>query len=63
MLLGSLLAVLREEIDLVRQKAGFIYLSRGDLGLARELLLLGRTDPREVISLFPGRTAFCSVNL
>jgi hypothetical protein len=49
-----MLAVCRDEIAVIRQRAGFLYLGRGDLSLAREQLLLGGTDPREVISLYPG---------
>ncbi len=51
---SSMLAVCRDEIAVIRQRAGFLYLGRGDLSLAREQLLLGGTDPREVISLYPG---------
>ena len=40
--------------DLVRQKVGFCYLKEGIMERARELLLLGKTDVREILSLFPG---------
>ena len=40
--------------DLVRQKAGFSYLKQGNMERARELLLLGKTDVREILSLYPG---------
>ena len=40
--------------DLVRQKAGFSYLKEGSMERARELLLLGKTDVREILSLYPG---------
>lgn len=38
----------------VKIKAGFIYLNEGNFSKAEELLLSGKVDPREVISLFPG---------
>ncbi len=46
---------------MIRQRAGFLYLGRGDLSLAREQLLLGGTDPREVISLYPGIKVYPAV--
>jgi len=37
----------------IRQKAGFICLSKGDLTQARRLLTEGHVDPREIITLYP----------
>jgi len=42
------------EGDNVRQKAGFMYLKEGKFEKAKETLLQGKTDVREVLSLFPG---------
>ena len=42
------------EGDVVRQKAGFMYLKDGKFDKARDTLLQGKTDVREVLSLFPG---------
>jgi hypothetical protein len=36
-----------------RIRSAFISLKRFDLGRARELLILGRADPRELICLYP----------
>jgi len=49
-----LLAKDTEEGNRVRQKAGFMYLKDGNFMKAEEMLLKGRTDVREVLSLFPG---------
>jgi len=49
-----LLAKDTEEGNRVRQKAGFMYLKEGNFMKAEEMLLKGRTDVREVLSIFPG---------
>jgi len=38
----------------VMQQAGFMYLKEGNFMKAEEMMLKGRTDVREVISLYPG---------
>jgi len=49
-----LLAKDSDEGNRVRQKAGFMYLKEGNFMKAEEMLLKGKTDVREVLSLFPG---------
>jgi hypothetical protein len=43
-----------DKLRIVRQKAGFIFLSRGEMGRAGELLEAGSTDVREILFLYPG---------
>jgi len=43
-----------DEIRVLRQKAGFICLTKGHMARASDLLISGRTDVREILSLFPG---------
>jgi len=38
----------------LQQRAGFIYLAKGQLSQASEQLMAGRTDVREILSLYPG---------
>jgi len=44
----------REEVDRVRQMAGFVFLDKAEFDKAHELLIQGKADVREIISLFPG---------
>jgi hypothetical protein len=41
-------------VDYVKQKAGFLYFSKGKWSESEQLLIEGEVDPREVIILFPG---------
>ena len=43
-----------QEGDLIRQKAGFVYLKQAEFEKAEDLLLRAGTDVRELLSLFPG---------
>jgi len=45
---------LTQEIQTLRQRCGFICLARGEMSRASELLMTGKTDVRELLSLYPG---------
>ena len=45
---------LTQEIQTLRQRCGFICLARGEMIRASELLMTGKTDVRELLSLYPG---------
>ena len=43
-----------DKLRILRQRAGFISLNRGEISKAAELLMSGRTDIREILFLYPG---------
>ena len=43
-----------DKLRILRQRAGFISLNRGEMSKAAELLMSGRTDIREILFLYPG---------
>jgi len=44
----------QEQVNNLVQRAGFTAFQEGDWDMALELLVKGQTDPREVVSVFPG---------
>ena len=54
-MLGTPVSILYlDKLRILRQRAGFISLNRGEMSKAAELLMSGRTDIREILFLYPG---------